>query len=639
MRALILALVFGCTPDEPEPITPWALDADAAVVSGEFVAQDDALWLADRDRGSVARWSEADGWTETPLDATPHRLAVLGNAVAVTLRTAGDVRLFEVDGALRERWSAHLGGEPTDVTADPALGKLWVTLGTAHEVVELDLLTGEVLQRWSTPGVPRGLVRVPGESGTAALWVTFTSAPRVDRIDLTTGAVDPHPLLERRRFTGPDCHDRPIYRRTSGEARLAEDGAGLYVATLYVDTWLDGPAPGTGPAWQTEDIPTCSEPGSYEEPWRSEYPAVTGRFNPVLYYVHPDDPSLDDPVHVGWTLPARGDAFAGTVRSYPSGLTLLPGDGGRPHAWMTLEASDALLTIDLDDDRPPEEEDGRFSRAGMSGVRTLKGASALAATDAGVWVWTWLDRKLELWPAQAAGGVAADATPLQAVDALPSPLSESIQRGRRHFYTAVKPEITFPGSGVSCSTCHADTRADGLPWKVSHPPYETTPISLAGPVGDAPPLLWTGDAHDVRDEVLRVTSQFTLATAMTTELALDIQAYVNSTPDISPPGVSDPDTAAIVERGRALFNDPVVGCSTCHAGARGKDGLQHQIWQWGPTNTPSLKGLAATAPYLHDASAPTLRDVLQLAVDRQMGDASHLSEDDLDALVEFLKRF
>jgi cytochrome c peroxidase len=52
---------------------------------------------------------------------------------------------------------------------------------------------------------------------------------------------------------------------------------------------------------------------------------------------------------------------------------------------------------------------------------------------------------------------------------------------------------------------------------------------------------------------------------------------------------------------------------------------------------PTLLDLWATAPYLHDGSAPTLRAVL---VDRndaaQHGDLSALSDADLDDLVAFL---
>ena len=59
---------------------------------------------------------------------------------------------------------------------------------------------------------------------------------------------------------------------------------------------------------------------------------------------------------------------------------------------------------------------------------------------------------------------------------------------------------------------------------------------------------------------------------------------------------------------------------------------------WGPAfDTPSLRGVWHTAPYLHDGSAPTLRDVVVThnPTDRH-GHTSHLSEVELQDLVAFL---
>jgi cytochrome c peroxidase len=71
------------------------------------------------------------------------------------------------------------------------------------------------------------------------------------------------------------------------------------------------------------------------------------------------------------------------------------------------------------------------------------------------------------------------------------------------------------------------------------------------------------------------------------------------------------------------------GCDTCHAGAEltdaGWDGdtpILHDVGTLLPTSgdraggpltglrTPSLRGLHATAPYLHDGRAPTLAEAL-----------------------------
>jgi len=54
-------------------------------------------------------------------------------------------------------------------------------------------------------------------------------------------------------------------------------------------------------------------------------------------------------------------------------------------------------------------------------------------------------------------------------------------------------------------------------------------------------------------------------------------------------------------------------------------------------NTPGLRGIAATAPYLHDGSLKSLRSVLEWARNGEMGDTSMLSDDELDALEAYLR--
>jgi cytochrome c peroxidase len=73
--------------------------------------------------------------------------------------------------------------------------------------------------------------------------------------------------------------------------------------------------------------------------------------------------------------------------------------------------------------------------------------------------------------------------------------------------------------------------------------------------------------------------------------------------------------------------------------------LQHR--NWGEWKTPSLRGLVATAPYMHDGSLATLRDVVrhysELNLDRLHADGEallkplRLSDAEIDDLVAFLE--
>jgi cytochrome c peroxidase len=59
-------------------------------------------------------------------------------------------------------------------------------------------------------------------------------------------------------------------------------------------------------------------------------------------------------------------------------------------------------------------------------------------------------------------------------------------------------------------------------------------------------------------------------------------------------------------RGAELFNDPEVGCATCHTGAQFTDNQLHDVGTGGPFSTPTLLGVGLRQPLFHDGCAPSL---------------------------------
>ena len=97
-------------------------------------------------------------------------------------------------------------------------------------------------------------------------------------------------------------------------------------------------------------------------------------------------------------------------------------------------------------------------------------------------------------------------------------------------------------------------------------------------------------------------------------------------------------SATQVARGKALFQRGDVGCATCHSGTVYADGQNWAVMGFNtPTNTPSLRGIGGSAPFLHDGSAASLRDVLVRAKDGSMGNTGSLSDAELDDLEAYLK--
>ena len=98
-------------------------------------------------------------------------------------------------------------------------------------------------------------------------------------------------------------------------------------------------------------------------------------------------------------------------------------------------------------------------------------------------------------------------------------------------------------------------------------------------------------------------------------------------------------------RGKAIFESPQTQCAVCHPAPLYTDLQVHDVGtadgdgEWfGPfIDTPSLRFLYDSAPYLHDGSAQTLWDVLTTKnVDDQHGVTSHLTDQQLEDLESFL---
>jgi cytochrome c peroxidase len=70
-----------------------------------------------------------------------------------------------------------------------------------------------------------------------------------------------------------------------------------------------------------------------------------------------------------------------------------------------------------------------------------------------------------------------------------------------------------------------------------------------------------------------------------------------------------PGDPAAVERGRVLFHeDARLACATCHAGAQLTNNLTTDVGTGGLFQVPSLRGVGARAPFMHNGCAKTLAE-------------------------------
>ena len=135
------------------------------------------------------------------------------------------------------------------------------------------------------------------------------------------------------------------------------------------------------------------------------------------------------------------------------------------------------------------------------------------------------------------------------------------------------------------------------------------------------------------------------------QAAIDYVASLDKVPS-SPYRNADGTLTADAVEGKAIFNQ--LTCYNCHGGEQFTDsplGAMHDVGTLkassgqrlgGPLtglDTPTLRGVWATAPYLHDGSAPTLLDVLTTANPTNAhGATSSLNSTQLSQLVAYLNQ-
>ena len=244
------------------------------------------------------------------------------------------------------------------------------------------------------------------------------------------------------------------------------------------------------------------------------------------------------------------------------------------------------------------------------------------------------------------------------------PLPHDAAKGRRLFTYSLDRKVATNGN-FACETCHPDGSEDGMVWHLNIGPRQTP--ALGGRVAGTGPFNWNGTEHTLMDNMQR-TMQRMGGQGMSKEERGALKAFLESGLP-SQPRTHKPHNAALVAEGKKVFFDPQVGCGSCHIGGTGTDGNAHNVGTTGQHeigvlqilrekkrkliekkqkialgpdpkagiafDTPTLKGLRYTAPYLHDGRAPTLMDVLEQTAGK-MGDVTKLTPYQKKALVAYL---
>ncbi len=235
------------------------------------------------------------------------------------------------------------------------------------------------------------------------------------------------------------------------------------------------------------------------------------------------------------------------------------------------------------------------------------------------------------------------------------PLDPLLLRGKTLFHRAAAP--TMSDGSVSCATCHFDGGADTRTWINFRSGPRNTPA--LGGVAAQPPYNWAGDMDELHDTIEDQIRSVMLGDGLLDAAVFDptvkrqdagrsadldaLAAYVASLePWPSPERAADGALSAAAQRGMRLFlsGSPNCGCHTpplyTDLQAHNLSGAAYSIEVYDSFDTPSLRGLWASAPYMHDGVALTLEDVLT-RTDAAHSVAGSLTEQQLADLVAFLR--
>jgi hypothetical protein len=263
-----------------------------------------------------------------------------------------------------------------------------------------------------------------------------------------------------------------------------------------------------------------------------------------------------------------------------------------------------------------------------------------------LYVLNFLSRSISVFDvSQIAAGISSAIIPIAETNVVSvEKLSPQVLAGKRIFYNAADPRMASEGY-LTCISCHLDGDEDGRVWDFTDRGEGLRrTISMQGRRGMGHGRVhWSANFDEIQDFEHDIRNAFGGTGFMSNA---DFNTGTRNTPLGDPKAGISPDLDALAayvttlidypksaartggassvqgQNGRAHFID--LRCHTCHGGPDFTDsayGMLHDVGTIQPgsghrlggplpgIDTPTLRGLASSARYLHDGSAPDLPSV------------------------------
>jgi len=199
---------------------------------------------------------------------------------------------------------------------------------------------------------------------------------------------------------------------------------------------------------------------------------------------------------------------------------------------------------------------------------------------------------------------------------------------------------------LSCASCHPEARADGLNWDLLNDGLGNPKNVRSMLWADRTPPMMTHAVREDMDTAIKAGFIHIQFTEPKPEEIKAVSAYLKSLePAASPHLNEDGSMSSSAKRGKALFNSPQQSCYQCHPQPLLTDLKSHDVGtantndrERNTFDTPSLAEAWRSPPYLHDGSAPTLKDVItRHNTGDEHGSTSHLNAQEIADLAAYLE--
>ena len=570
------------------------------------------VWGANPDAGTVTAFDASTGvrLAEIPTGAGPTTLTVSADG-RLWVANRDDATLAVMDTATNARirtLALPRGSQPYGVLADPAGRTVWVVLEGGGRLLRFDAAT--YAQTGDLAIGPRARHLAISPDGRTVFVSRFVTPPMrgesTERIDTTAGGAE-------------------ILRVDASTLRVS--GTTLLRHSDRVDAENQG-----------RGIPNYVGAMAIS-------PDGTQAFVP----------SKQDNVARGTLRDGRPLDFQNTVRAVSSRIVMstlvedlasrIDHDNSSLASAAAFDPTGAILFVALETSREVAVLDAHGRRQLMR-VDTGRAPQGLLVSPDGtrLYVANFMDRTVGVYDLAPLRRQGRPEVPLlgtlQSVGV--EPLPREVLAGKQLFYDARDPRLSRD-SYMSCASCHADGGDDGRVWDFTgFGEGLRNTVSLRGRAGGQGRLHWSGNFDEVQDFEGQIRG-FAGGTGLMTQaqrgagtraqplgdrkagvsaeldaLAAYVGSLTRSAP--SPLRAAEGTLTAEARAGEALFGR--LGCAECHGGRDFTSSASvgqvdvGTIRQPGSgrrlgaaltgIDPPTLRDAWASAPYLHDGSAPTL---------------------------------